>query len=128
MFRHLQVTLLCSLKRFEVSDDSILRHRFSHLLFDLGDVIVLHIHLNLDHHCDLIHVKETLGLFLVEFSHHLPEDFDVLSQEVSVVLWIIVLFECIVALLNYFGQCFEKDFDLDGLALLHHATHQLLQK
>ena len=84
--------------------------------------------LRLDRPCGLIHFKETLGLVLVERSHHLPEDFHVLNQEVSVVLRFLVLIECIVALLNYFGQCIEKDFDLDGLALLHHATHQLLQK
>ena len=81
-----------------------------------------------DRPCGLIHFKETHRLVLEERSHHLPEDFDELNQEVSVVLRSLVLIECIVALLYYFGQCIEKDFNLDGLALFHHATHQLFQK
>ena len=88
------------------------------------NVVQLHFLLHLDTLFDLIHIEKAFQLLFVELGDNLTKNFDVLNQNVAVVLGLNVLDKLVVAVLDDLDERVNKHLYLDRLALLHHTTHK----
>jgi len=79
---------------------------------------LLQLILNPLHFLQVHHLSLQHELTLIQLWDQFAEDCHILHQRISVVLGLDVLAGSVIAILNYFQQCFDQQFDLKSLALL----------